>query len=205
MEVLFFFPLLSTVCVFMHMCTCLSLYVCLGAPTYRWSAVFPTGHTRPLCVFSVSSSYRSAANPGTQGYMYVFVCVCVCALVFVLLLICVLDFFHFNPIWVGQVGHCLLHDPGKLCQKGICTVDRTKYVYEEATMVTVWCNTEPSSKGVVLTFIYLIAIWTKENKWIRRDRVNEITLISRRHLYIISISLYKMTKPIHTFLKQRGI
>lgn len=91
-------------------------------------------------------------------------CVCVCVLVFVLLLICVLDFFHFNPIWVGQVGHCLLHDPGKLCQKGICTVDRTKYVYEEATMVTVWCSTEPSSEGVVLTFIYLIAIWTKENK-----------------------------------------
>lgn len=129
-----------------------------GAHLLLKCCFIPGGQTRPLC--SVSSSYRSAVNPDTQGYVYVFVCVCVCALAFVMLLICVLDFFHFNPIWVGQVGRCLLHDPGKLCQKGICTVDHTKYVYEEAAMVTVWCSTEPSSEGVVLTFIYLIAIWT---------------------------------------------
>lgn len=140
-----------------------------------------------------SSSYRSAVNPDTQGYVCVFVCVSVCARTFVLcsgvcpasnLFFAFFIFFYFNPIWFGQVGHCLLHDPGKLCQKGICTVDHTKYVYEEATMVTVWCRTEPSSEGVVPTFIYLIAIWAQAYKWIRRGRVNEFMLMSCRHLYI---------------------
>lgn len=49
-------------------------------------------------------------------------------------------FFNFSPIWGGQVGRCLLHDLGDRCQKGICTVDRSKYVYEQATMTTVWCR-----------------------------------------------------------------
>lgn len=56
------------------------------------------------------------------------------------------------------MGHCLLHDLGNLCQKGICTVDRLKYVYEEATMATVWCNPGPSTEGIVLfLFIYLLS------------------------------------------------
>lgn len=66
-------------------------------------------------------------------------------------------FFNFSPIWGGQVGHCLLHDLQNLCQKGICTVDRSKYVYEEATMATVWCSPGPSTGGIVFTFIYLFS------------------------------------------------
>lgn len=68
-------------------------------------------------------------------------------------------FFNFSPIWGGQVGHCLLHDLGNLCQKGICTVDRSKYVYEKATMATVWCSPGPSTGGIVLTFIYLFSVY----------------------------------------------
>lgn len=154
----------------MHVCTCLSLHVCLGVPAYYSSAIsFQEG---TLTLSGVCLPLTVALLP-SHTRIYVCLCVCVCVrtcalgrvrvLVFVLLLICVLDFFHFNPIWVGQVGHCLLHNPGKLCQRGICTVDRTKYVYEEATMVTGWCRTEPSSEGV-LTFIYFIAIWTLEYK-----------------------------------------
>lgn len=67
-------------------------------------------------------------------------------------------FFNFSPIWGGQVGHCLLHDLGNLCQKGICTVERSKYVYEEATMATVWCSRGPSTGGIVFTFIYLFSV-----------------------------------------------
>lgn len=151
--------LLSTV--FLYACAHMFVSACVfwGAHLLLKCCFIPGGPTRPLC--SKSSSNRSDVNPDTQGYVCVSLSVCVYPTAFVLLLICVLDvFFLFNPIWVGQVGHCLLHDPGKLCQKGICTVGRTKYVYEETTLVTVWCSTEPSSEGVVLTFIYSIAIWT---------------------------------------------
>lgn len=67
-------------------------------------------------------------------------------------------FFNFSPIWGRQVGYCLLHDLGSRCQKGICTVDRSKYVYEEATMATVWCSPGPRTGGIVLTFIYLFTV-----------------------------------------------
>lgn len=56
-------------------------------------------------------------------------CVCVGSGVFPASNLC-FGFFNFSPIWGGQVGQCLLHDAGSLCQKGICTVDHSKYVYE---------------------------------------------------------------------------
>lgn len=85
------------------------------------------------------------------------VCVCVCV-VFVLLLICVLEFLILTPSGPGRWATVCYMIRVKLCQKGICTVDRTKYVYEEATMATAWCATPPRSEGVVLTFIHVIAV-----------------------------------------------
>lgn len=81
-------------------------------------------------------------------------------------------FFNFSPIWGGQVGHCLLHDLGNLCQKRICTVDCSKYVYEEATMATVWCSPGPGTGGIVLSFIYLFAVDVPSFKCIQMKMQN---------------------------------
>ena len=97
--------------------------------------------------------------------MYMCVCECVCVGgVCVCVGMCgvcpasnlCFGFFNFSPIWGGQVGQCLLHDAGDLCQKGICTVDHSKYVYEEATMATVWCSPGPSTVGSCMGFYLII-------------------------------------------------
>lgn len=77
-----------------------------------------------VCVFGVAHlllegcyspgelASMSSSNPDTCGC----VCVCVCSGVGPAPNLC-FGVFNFNPIWAGQVGHCLLHDPGEALPK----------------------------------------------------------------------------------------